>query len=76
MSEGYKVAVVGASGLVGSELLRVLEERSFPVSELVALASSRSAGETVQFAGSNHVIQDAASPGAFDGVQIALMSAG
>ena len=47
-----KVAVVGATGLVGTVILKVLEERQFPVSELLPVASGRSVGRTVRFAGS------------------------
>src|SRR6476660_5823051 len=46
-----KVAVVGATGLVGTKMLQVLEERNFPVEELVAVASERSVGKTVNFRG-------------------------
>ena len=46
-----KVAVVGATGLVGSKMLKVLEERNFPVTELLPVASSRSVGKKVQFQG-------------------------
>lgn len=70
-----KVAVVGVTGAVGSEILRVLENRNFPVSELVPLASSRSAGKTVSFAGSEVKVQELRVE-AFEGVDIALFSAG
>ena len=46
---GYKVAVVGATGNVGREILNTLDERGFPVGEIVALASDRSAGKQVSF---------------------------
>ena len=46
---GYRVAVVGATGAVGREILKTLAEREFPVSEVVALASPRSAGTEVSF---------------------------
>ena len=46
-----KVAVVGATGLVGGIMLKVLEERGFPVDELLAVASDRSAGKSVRFRG-------------------------
>ena len=48
---GMKVAVVGATGAVGTEMLRILEARAFPVDELVPLASARSAGRTITFDG-------------------------
>ncbi len=75
MSRQFKVAVVGATGAVGQEMLRVLEERNFPVSELVPVASERSAGKTVTFKGTEHTIV-AISPEVFDGVDLALFSAG
>jgi len=56
----YKVAVVGASGNVGREMLAILHERNFPVSEVVALASSRSAGKEVSFGDKDLKIQDLA----------------
>ncbi|MCB9626674.1 MAG: aspartate-semialdehyde dehydrogenase [Sandaracinaceae bacterium] len=75
MPRQFKVAVVGATGAVGQEMLRVLEERNFPVSELVPVASARSAGKTVTFKGQEHTVV-AISPEAFDGVELALFSAG
>ena len=48
-SQGFKVAIVGATGNVGREMLNILEERGFPVSEVVALASRRSLGTEVSF---------------------------
>lgn len=75
MSRTYKVAVVGATGAVGEVMLEVLAQRGFPVGELVALASERSAGEKVSFGTRKVTVQDLA---AFDptGVDIALFSAG
>jgi aspartate-semialdehyde dehydrogenase len=75
MSRQYKVAVVGATGAVGEVMLSVLEERKFPVGEVVALASERSAGGKVRFGNRELVVQDLAT---FDpaGVDIALFSAG
>ncbi|MEM7436990.1 MAG: aspartate-semialdehyde dehydrogenase [Myxococcota bacterium] len=75
MSEGLKVAVVGATGVVGAEMLRVLEQRSFPVRELVPVASARSAGKTITFQGQTHTVVEIA-PEVFDGVDVALFSAG
>lgn len=72
---GYKVAVVGASGNVGREMLATLEERKFPVSEVVALASSRSAGKAVSFGDQDLQIQDLAKFD-FKGVDIVLSSPG
>ena len=71
----FKVAVVGATGAVGETMLSILAERNFPVGELVALASAKSAGTKVRFGHKEIVVQDLAS---FDpaGVDIALFSAG
>ena len=69
------VAVVGATGVVGRTMIQVLNEREFPVGELRLLASGRSAGRTVSIGGRSHEIVEA-SPDAFDGVDIALFSAG
>lgn len=55
----YKVAILGASGAVGKEMMKILEERSFPVSELHLLASARSAGKVVQWRGQDVVIEEA-----------------
>ncbi len=73
--EAYHVAVVGATGAVGQTMLEILAERNFPVGDLVPLASSRSAGSTIEFRGKEYVIQDLAD---FDpsGLDIALFSAG
>lgn len=71
----YTVAVVGATGAVGTEMIEVLEERKFPVGELRPLASSRSAGGTVSFNGRPIAIKELAKD-SFAGVDIALFSAG
>lgn len=70
-----KVAVLGATGLVGREMLKVLEQRDFKLDELVPLASERSAGTELEFRGSKVKVR-AVSDDAFDGVDIALFSAG
>ncbi|MBX3699407.1 MAG: aspartate-semialdehyde dehydrogenase [Dokdonella sp.] len=71
----YKVAMVGATGAVGETLLAILAERRFPVGELVALASERSAGGTVEFGGRSVTVRNLADHD-FDGVDIAFFSAG
>lgn len=71
----YIVAVVGVTGAVGQTMLKTLESRSFPIKELVPLASSKSAGKTLRFGGKEYVIREA-TPEAFEGVDIALFSAG
>jgi aspartate-semialdehyde dehydrogenase len=70
-----KVAVLGATGLVGREMLKVLEQRKFPVSELIPLASDRSAGKTIEFGGASHTVR-AVSDEYFKGADVALFSAG
>jgi aspartate-semialdehyde dehydrogenase len=75
MASGVVVAVVGVTGAVGQTTLKILEERKFPVRELRAFASARSAGKTVTFKG-EAVRVEAVGPGAFKGVDIALFSAG
>ena len=70
-----KVAILGATGAVGQELLELLAERAFPVGELVVLASPRSAGQTLRWQGETHTIQ-AVSEAAFTGVDLVLASAG
>lgn len=73
----YNVAVVGASGAVGEEILRIFEEIEFPMAKLVPLASSRSAGNTVDFKGQELVIKELTET-VFDEeeIEIALFSAG
>ncbi len=72
---GYKVAVVGATGNVGRELLSILDERAFPADELFAVASSRSAGSEVDFGGDKLVVQEL-DKFDFAGVDLALFSPG
>ena len=73
--KNYAVAVVGATGLVGRKMSQVLEEHRFPVGELRPLASARSAGKTVTFAGREVPVRELTA-GSFAGVDIALFSAG
>jgi aspartate-semialdehyde dehydrogenase len=70
-----RLAILGATGAVGSTLLRVLEERSFPLEELRLLASERSAGQMRRYAGHDLTVQ-AVGPRSFDGLDIAIFSAG
>ena len=67
----YKVAVLGATGAVGREMIKILEERKFPISELIPLASARSAGSTLRFCGKDVIVREA-KPDAFVGVDIVL----
>ncbi|MEN3371046.1 MAG: aspartate-semialdehyde dehydrogenase [Verrucomicrobiota bacterium] len=73
--KSYHVAVVGATGAVGAELLRVLERRAFPVERLLPLASGRSAGKTVSFRGADIPVKELSAE-AFRGVDLAFFSAG
>ena len=75
MSQTYSVAILGATGAVGTELLALLEERNFPLRELKLLASPRSAGKTLMFKGEAIAIE-AVSAESFQGVDIVLASAG
>lgn len=71
-----KVAIVGASGAVGQEFLRVLEERNFPIDELLLFGSSRSAGTTYTFRGREITVKELKHNDDFAGVDIAFTSAG
>lgn len=75
MGRTYHVAIAGATGAVGIEMLRVLERRNFPVGQLTLLASARSAGMTLDFRGEPVEVAEL-TPDAFAGVDFALFSAG
>jgi aspartate-semialdehyde dehydrogenase len=75
MNRNLHVAVVGATGAVGAEMIKTLERRSFPVSKLTLLASARSAGKKVK-AGPKEIVVQELTPKSFEGVDIALFSAG
>ena len=70
----YTVAILGATGAVGREMMKILEERAFPVKELILLASARSAGKTLTFRGEEVTIREATDD-AFQGVDIVLGAA-
>ena len=70
----YTVAILGATGAVGQEMINILQERDFPVGKLIPLASKRSAGKTVLFKGEEVMIQEACDT-AFEGVDIVLGAA-
>jgi aspartate-semialdehyde dehydrogenase len=74
-NRSIRIAVVGATGLVGETMVRVLGEREFPISELYLLASNRSLGKTVEFKGRQHAVDDLAEFD-FSKADIALFSAG
>jgi len=71
----FVVAVVGATGAVGREMMKTLEQRNFPVSKLLPLASKKSAGQKLQFRGSEVTVEEL-TENSFKGVQLALFSAG
>ncbi len=73
--KSYHIAIVGATGAVGAELLQVLERRGFPVERLLPLSSSRSAGKTVSFRG-EEIATEELSPASFRGIDLAFFSAG
>lgn len=75
MNNHPHVAIVGATGAVGREMLICLSERNFPISKLTLLASARSAGQTLTFRGEDIVIQELTET-SFQGINIALFSAG
>ena len=71
----YNVAVLGATGMVGKEMMKVLEERKFPVNKFLPLASTRTAGTKVTFKGKKYTVE-VAKPESFEGIDIGLFSAG
>ena len=75
MSKKIKVAILGATGLVGETIMEILEQRKFPIEELVLLASKRSAGKRLSFANKNLKVLDVAEYD-FEGIDIAFFSAG
>ncbi len=75
MARDYTVAIIGATGAVGQEFLRLFEDRNFPVGELRLLASARSVGKTAAFKGREYAIEEA-TEAAMAGVELAFFSAG
>ena len=71
----YNVAILGATGAVGQEFLRLIEERDFPFAELKLLASKRSAGKVISFMGKDYTVEEATND-SFENVQIALFAGG
>jgi aspartate-semialdehyde dehydrogenase len=71
----FNVAVVGATGAVGEQIIGLLEKRDFPISKLKLLSSPRSAGTVINFKGQDIVVEEA-TPDSFEGIDIALFSAG
>ncbi|MGD8529927.1 MAG: aspartate-semialdehyde dehydrogenase, partial [Syntrophobacterales bacterium] len=75
MAKEYHVAVAGATGAVGNEMINILEELEFPLASLKLLASSRSAGKTLEFRGEDLPVEELRED-SFAGLDIALFSAG
>ena len=75
MSKNFHVAIVGATGAVGIEMMKTLEKRGFPVGKLTLLASARSAGKTLPFSGEEIAVTELTAH-SFEGVDVALFSAG
>ena len=71
----YRVGIVGATGAVGQELLALLQSRPFPLAELRPMASARSAGREIAFAGKKLTVREA-TPDAFEGLDLAFFAAG
>lgn len=71
----YNVAILGATGAVGTEFLKLIEERNFPYAELRLLASKRSAGKKIDFMGKTYTIEEATKD-SFEGIDIALFAGG
>ena len=75
-STGRRVAIAGATGAVGQDLRRLLDRRDFPLDDLVLLASPRSAGKVIRWRDRDITVKDLSDADAFDGVAVALFSAG
>ncbi|MEW9107669.1 MAG: aspartate-semialdehyde dehydrogenase, partial [Paenibacillus sp.] len=71
----FNVAVVGATGAVGEQIIALLEKRQFPIQSLKLLSSARSAGKKIMFNGQEFTVEEA-KPESFEGIDIALFSAG
>ncbi|WP_335870769.1 aspartate-semialdehyde dehydrogenase [Bacillus sp. 2205SS5-2] len=74
-SAGFHVAILGATGAVGQQMIATLEARNFPIRKLTLLSSARSAGSRIEFSGQELIVEEA-TPEKFDGVDLALFSAG
>ena len=74
--KGFKVAIVGVTGEVGKTFLKVLQERNFPVEELIPIASPRSRGKRITFRGKEYTVRALEDFDSFKGIDIALFSAG
>ena len=74
-NSSFTVAIVGATGAVGQELLQLLHERAFPFSQLRLFASARSAGKKVTCAGKTYTVEEA-KPGVFADIDVGFFAAG
>lgn len=74
-NQKFNVAVVGATGAVGEQIIGLLEKKDFPINKLKLLSSKRSAGSTINFRGQDITVEEA-TPESFEGIEIALFSAG
>ncbi|MBN1871660.1 MAG: aspartate-semialdehyde dehydrogenase [Candidatus Omnitrophica bacterium] len=75
MAKGYRVAIMGATGAVGAQFIKILEERNFPIIEVKLLASQRSAGKKIIFEGKEHPVE-VLTHQSFKGIDLVLSSAG
>lgn len=75
MAKKYNLCVLGATGMVGREMTKVLEQRNFPVNRFLPLASERTAGQRVSFQGKEYTVE-VAKPESYEGIEIGLFSAG
>jgi aspartate-semialdehyde dehydrogenase len=73
--KGYKVAILGATGMVGQEFIKVLQQRNFPMESISLLASDRSAGKRL-FVSHREILVEEVNPKSFKDIDIALFSAG
>ncbi|MGG3942461.1 aspartate-semialdehyde dehydrogenase [Peribacillus psychrosaccharolyticus] len=73
--QGLNIAVIGATGAVGKQMIKTLESRNLPIKKLLLLSSARSAGKKITFKNKEYVVQEA-KPESFEGIDIALFSAG
>jgi aspartate-semialdehyde dehydrogenase len=71
----YNIAILGATGAVGKVMMKVLEERNFPINQIKFLASARSAGKKIEFCGEEYTVEEV-KPESFENIDIALFSAG
>ena len=74
-TQGLNIAVVGATGAVGQQMIKTLEQRDLPIKKIIFLSSARSAGKKLSFKGKEIEVQEA-KPESFEGIDIALFSAG